>query len=583
MPAGAYTPRDNTVNTNTVDACYFLLDPAINTNFRLHTDPHGLKQVIPGVYTPSVGDILTGYSTHSGEFTARVVPPDEDTEFTDVTYTGLIKLDTSPHELVKGDSGTPYFHHVGGNRYQIVGMHVGGPGSTSYAYPAALAESGLGITFGNDPPVAQASATPSTTVRPRQRVRLNSEGSLDPDGDELTYKWKQIMPPDLSQMVGVAIEGSDRPVAAFEAPDATVSLIFELEVTDVKGDIATDRVTVEVNNRAPTASAGYSQVAAVNAMVTLAGGASDMDIGHVADMEVLWSQKSGTLVTLASPIVNGAAVATNRTFTPTAVGDYGFKLRVTDPGDLFAEDEMTVHCCPATGTSQWFDTGETRGCGSTKEKHQTRLNNGVTEYQWLSDPEPLSWSGYSDTGITRNTSYCSWTNTNEYRGSGASRDRKQTRTVSWEKERTRTSQCNDSQSRWVADSITETRWVDDPEPVETWPPTWTDTGNTRNRNVGGWTNLTTTRDCGADRERKQSQLITWQKEQSRTSNLGNTRTKWIAASDINFRWSSDPGPETWGGWKDTGNTRENEFDYSVEKEQRRTSSCGNTETRWVGV
>ena len=139
------------MNTNTVDACYFLLDPAINTNFRLHTDPHGLKQVIPGVYTPSVGDILTWYSTHSGEFTARVVPPDEDTEFTDVTYTGLIKLDTSPHELVKGDSGTPYFHQVGGNRYQIVGMHVGGPGSTSYAYPAALAESGLGITFGNDP------------------------------------------------------------------------------------------------------------------------------------------------------------------------------------------------------------------------------------------------------------------------------------------------------------------------------------------------------------------------------------------------------------------------------------------------
>ena len=424
-------------------------------------------------------------------------------------------------------------------------------------------------------------------------------------------------------MVGVAIEDSDRPVAAFEAPDATVSLIFELEVTDVKGDTATDRVTVEVNNRAPTASAGYSRVAAVNAMVTLAGGASDMDIGHVADMEFLWSQKSGTLVTLATPIVNGEPVATYRTFTPTVVGDYGFKLRVTDPGDLFAEDEMTVHCCPAAGTSAWFDTGETRGCRSTKEKHQTRLNNGVTEYQWLSDPEPLTWSDYSDTGITRNTSYGIWTNTNEYRGSGASRERKQTRTVSWEKERTRTSQCNDSQSRWVAASSTETRWVDAPEPVAAPPkPTssqW-DVRYSNNKIQVKATSLPTVNpavsEVRAYLEAGQPPNLT-----TVTEAIGTTLNSWVtvlSSSDTQWQtgnWAAHirfensignsaysdgksatvpapvspprprptPEPETWGPWMDTGVREEDDtvVPRIIWKQQRRTSNRGNTETRWV--
>ena len=84
--------------------------------------------------------------------------------------------------------------------------------------------------------------------------------------------------------------------------------------------------------------------------------------------------------------------------------------------------------------------------------------------------------------------------------------------------------------------------------VEIWGP-WMDTGKTRG-------------ECD-DRE----------KEQSRTSNRGNTATRWKDAP------VDCPIPEIWGPWSDTGNTRGT--CAGREKEQSRASNRGNTETRWV--
>ena len=78
---------------------------------------------------------------------------------------------------------------------------------------------------------------------------------------------------------------------------------------------------------------------------------------------------------------------------------------------------------------------------------------------------------------------------------------------------------------------------------------------------GSWTNTSTYRGSLANRER----------QQQRTSNLGNTQTRWV----------SDPEPETWGSWSDTGEYREDYDTGILEYEQSRTSNYGNVEYRWV--
>ena len=46
------------------------------------------------------------------------------------------------------------------------------------------------------------------------------------------------------------------------------------------------------------------------------------------------------------------------------------------------------------------------------------------------------------------------------------------------------------------------------------------------------------------------------------------------------RWVADPEPETWGLWRSTGRKRGNE-EEGFEKEQERTSSYGNRQTRRI--
>ncbi|MCS6937482.1 MAG: PKD domain-containing protein [Candidatus Bipolaricaulota bacterium] len=76
----------------------------------------------------------------------------------------------------------------------------------------------------NRPPVADAG--PDQTVQPGQIVLLSAFESADPDGELLTYRWRQIEGPP------VLLFGDETPFAVFLAPAAPAKLVFRLIVSD---------------------------------------------------------------------------------------------------------------------------------------------------------------------------------------------------------------------------------------------------------------------------------------------------------------------------------------------------------------
>ena len=89
-------------------------------------------------------------------------------------------------------------------------------------------------------PIANAGNDRSVTVG--GAINLDGSGSSDPDGDALTYSWRQISGPT------VAIRNANQVRASVTAPSSSGTLVFELTVSDGTSS-ATDSVTVTVNPR----------------------------------------------------------------------------------------------------------------------------------------------------------------------------------------------------------------------------------------------------------------------------------------------------------------------------------------------
>lgn len=91
----------------------------------------------------------------------------------------------------------------------------------------------------NRPPVAQAGADQETVSG--ATVALKGSGS-DPDGNPISFLWKKISGPV------VVIQNNNTPEASFVAPEVSEAapIIFELSVTDSKGAVSQDTVTITV-------------------------------------------------------------------------------------------------------------------------------------------------------------------------------------------------------------------------------------------------------------------------------------------------------------------------------------------------
>lgn len=93
----------------------------------------------------------------------------------------------------------------------------------------------------NEPPRAHAGA--DHQVYAEDSVRLDGSGSLDPEGDELSYAWVLVDGPDV-----VGIDGADG-TTAFVRPTVSGRYQFRLTVVDSQGASATALVLVDVAER----------------------------------------------------------------------------------------------------------------------------------------------------------------------------------------------------------------------------------------------------------------------------------------------------------------------------------------------
>ena len=132
-------------------------------------------------------------------------------------------------------------------------------------------------------------------------------------------------------------------VKDFEAPDdAGGDGTYELSVqVSERSDDATAEISVSLSNlnEAPTADAGEDQSGIEEgATVTLNGAGEDPDAGDT--LEYAWTQTGERTVALSSPSEAGTTFTAPTELTEEAV--LTFALRVTDAGDLSAEDTVTV-------------------------------------------------------------------------------------------------------------------------------------------------------------------------------------------------------------------------------------------------
>ena len=246
-----------------------------------------------------------------------------------------------------------------------------------------------------------------------------------------------------------------------------------------------------------------------------------------------------------------------------------------------AQEKSTSHCgttkyrytSPIVIVTQWVpwpdweDSGPTLGCGPDRTKHQFK----GSETRWVPAPEALRWNDWAWSGEIRNRSQTSWTSTGKTRGSGATLEREEQITRSWQDRKKRTSHCNTNEyGEWETRSVTNTRWT-----YVTPPEEWTDRGKTRG--------------CGPDREKEQ---------------FKGSETRWVSdPEDLRWNdwdWSGEIRNRSQTSWTDTSKTRgsgaslkkEQERTRTWEDRKKRTSHCNTneygewetrsvTDTRWV--
>jgi gliding motility-associated-like protein len=187
----------------------------------------------------------------------------------------------------------------------------------------------------NQSPVANAGSDKTITL-PLDFITIFGSGS-DPDGTVTSYLWTKVSGPAATlQNEATATLSATALVAG--------TYVFRLTVTDDKGTIDSDDMTVVVNpiatNEVPVANAGTDQTITLpTSIANLPGSGSDAD---GAIVKYTWLKVSGPSVTL------GATNTANLSISDLLEGVYTFRLTVEDDKGATDSDDVTVTVLPAT-------------------------------------------------------------------------------------------------------------------------------------------------------------------------------------------------------------------------------------------
>ena len=183
----------------------------------------------------------------------------------------------------------------------------------------------------NDAPVANAG--PNQTVFVTDTVTLDGSGSIDVDGDPLTYEWSFSSVP-ASSTATLSDTTAVMPTFVVDLPG---SYVAELIVSDGTLFSVADTVTMSTDNSPPVANAGPDQTAYVTDTVTLDGSASsDIDGDSLTYAWTFTSVPSGSTVSFD----DSTAVMPN--FDIDRSGNYFIRLVVHDGTTFSLADVVKI-------------------------------------------------------------------------------------------------------------------------------------------------------------------------------------------------------------------------------------------------
>jgi glucose/arabinose dehydrogenase len=255
------------------------------------------------------------------------------------------------------------------------------------------------IVFGNAAPSAAAHATPASGSSPLS-VELSADVSVDPDGDSVSYAW------DFES------DGSDDAHTRTASHVYTTPGVYDarLTVTDERGAVSHDTVTIAVDDAPPVATIAAPVDGSLfrhGSPVLLRGSANDAVDGELTGDSLRWRivLHHGHHIHLVASQLPGA----DRSFTPPGDHDadsyYEIEFTATDSAGL--HDTRTIVIRPETIalTLASSPPGATLSYSARKYVAPVTLTTAIGYRTSVSAPETLTvgatsyrFEGWSDGG-----------------------------------------------------------------------------------------------------------------------------------------------------------------------------------------